>query len=65
MSYKISMYALDEIASDLDSFRHVAATQTAYRPLYVTIKLNYGSNLSCEMCNHWRVTREPPLLWPN
>jgi MoaA/NifB/PqqE/SkfB family radical SAM enzyme len=25
------------------------------------MKVFYGCNLKCEMCNHWRETREPPV----
>ncbi len=32
-----------------------------FKPLYVKIKVFYGCNLKCEMCNHWRETREPPV----
>jgi len=55
------MYALDEIAESLDSFRQAVENRSAFRPLYVKIKLIYGCNLKCEMCNHWREPRETPL----
>lgn len=55
------MYALNEISVDHNAFRLAVDQRRAYRPLYVKIKLMYGCNLKCEMCNHWRVTREPPL----
>ncbi len=55
------MYALDDLASDLPAFRRAVAARQAYKPLYVKIKLFFGCNLKCEMCNHWRTTREPPL----
>ena len=55
------MIILDEISNDLSTFRQAVALCQAYRPLYVKIKLIYGCNLRCEMCNHWREQREPPL----
>ena len=55
------MYALDEIAAEAEDFRAAVDERRAFRPLYVKIKLNYGCNLKCEMCKHWRVTRERPL----
>jgi MoaA/NifB/PqqE/SkfB family radical SAM enzyme len=55
------MYALDDIAIDAEAFRRAVDERRAYRPLYVKIKLIYGCNLKCVMCNHWRETREPPL----
>jgi MoaA/NifB/PqqE/SkfB family radical SAM enzyme len=55
------MYALDDIASDLPAFRQAIASRLPYRPLYVKIKLFFGCNLKCQMCNHWRIVREPPL----
>jgi MoaA/NifB/PqqE/SkfB family radical SAM enzyme len=33
----------------------------AYKPIYVKIKINYGCNLKCQMCKHWRETRETPI----
>jgi MoaA/NifB/PqqE/SkfB family radical SAM enzyme len=55
------MYSLDEVAADAPAFRQAVDQRAAYRPLYVKIKLIYGCNLKCVMCNHWRETREPPL----
>ncbi len=55
------MYALDELSADLETFRQVVAQRQAYRPLLVKIKLIFGCNLKCEMCNHWREPRERPL----
>lgn len=55
------MYAIDEVTADAAAFRHAVETRTAYRPLYVKIKLMFGCNLKCVMCNHWRTTRAPPL----
>lgn len=55
------MYAIDEVTADAGAFRQAVTAPTAYRPLYVKIKLMFGCNLKCVMCNHWRMTREPPL----
>ena len=55
------MYNLDQIAAEKDDFREVVLYARPYRPLYVKIKVNYGCNLKCEMCKHWRETREPSL----
>lgn len=58
------MYAIEEVAADAEAFRAAVGERRAYRPLYVKIKLMYGCNLKCEMCKHWRETREPPLSIP-
>lgn len=55
------MYALDEIAADLTAFRHAIEQRSAFRPLYVKMKIMFGCNLRCEMCNHWRFHRPPPV----
>lgn len=55
------MYGFDQVAADPEPFRAAVAARTAYKPLYVKVKLNYGCNLKCEMCKHWRETREAPL----
>ena len=51
------MYALDEIASAPDPFLDAVRMCTAFRPLYVKLKIVFGCNLKCEMCNHWRESR--------
>lgn len=51
----------DAIARDFPNFEQAVKELHAYKPLNVKIKLIYGCNLKCEMCNHWRETREPPL----
>ncbi len=58
------MYALAEIAAHAEEFRAAVAERRAFQPVYVKIKLMYGCNLKCEMCKHWRETREPPLSIP-
>lgn len=55
------MYALEKIEDDIALFRQKVIRRQAFLPLYVKIKLIFGCNLKCEMCNHWRVTREAPL----
>ncbi|MCC6190154.1 MAG: radical SAM protein [Anaerolineales bacterium] len=55
------MYGFDDVAADPQAFRRAVAERRAFKPFYVKIKLNYGCNLKCEMCKHWRETREPPL----
>lgn len=56
------MYSLNQISDEKDQFLATILSARPYRPLYVKIKVNYGCNLKCGMCNHWRVTREPPIL---
>jgi MoaA/NifB/PqqE/SkfB family radical SAM enzyme len=55
------MYATDAVAADIENFRRATQERQAYKPLYVKLKLIYGCNLKCEMCNHWRFHREQPL----
>jgi MoaA/NifB/PqqE/SkfB family radical SAM enzyme len=55
------MTIVEDIVSDTPEFRRAVQARQAYRPVYVKIKLMFGCNLKCEMCNHWRETREPPL----
>ncbi|MBA3530377.1 MAG: radical SAM protein [Ardenticatenales bacterium] len=55
------MYAFDEVAQEAEGFHRAVVERQPFRPLYVKIKLIYGCNLKCEMCNHWRLRRERPL----
>jgi radical SAM protein with 4Fe4S-binding SPASM domain len=55
------MYNLEEIESHRDELRQAVLHARAFKPLYVKMKVFYGCNLKCEMCNHWRETREPPV----
>ena len=55
------MYSSDEIEADRDELRSAVLNAHPFRPLYVKLKVFYGCNLKCEMCNHWRETREPPV----
>ncbi len=55
------MYSLNEIADDPETFRNAVLNARPFRPLYAKIKLIYGCNLKCEMCNHWRETRAPVI----
>lgn len=55
------MYSLETISNEKDDFRKAVLNRRAFKPLYVKIKINYGCNLKCEMCKHWRETREAPI----
>ncbi len=54
-------YAIRGVPDDADSFGAAVDAGEAYKPLYVKMKLIFGCNLRCEMCNHWRTHRESPL----
>jgi len=58
------MYGLDDLVANPHAFRQAVMARQAYQPRYVKIKLFFGCNLKCEMCNHWRSRREPPLSIP-
>lgn len=55
------MYNSDGIAANRDQLRNAVLHAQPFQPLYVKLKVFYGCNLKCEMCNHWRETREPPV----
>lgn len=55
------MYNLEQIETEQEEVRRAVLNARAYKPIYVKIKVNYGCNLKCEMCKHWRETREPPI----
>ena len=55
------MYNSEEIQTHKDELRQAVLNARPFQPLYVKIKVFYGCNLKCEMCNHWRETREPPV----
>ncbi|HEY6553683.1 MAG TPA: radical SAM protein [Vicinamibacteria bacterium] len=55
------MYALDEVAAEAHQFRAAIARLEGFRPLYLKVKLIFGCNLRCQMCNHWRVPRPDQL----
>lgn len=55
------MYNLEQIEIEKDEMRQAVLNARAYKPIYVKLKVFYGCNLKCEMCNHWRETREPPV----
>ena len=55
------MYNLEQIKIEKDEMRQAVLNARAYKPIYVKIKVNYGCNLKCEMCKHWRETREAPI----
>jgi len=54
------MYNSVEIRTRKDELRQAVLNARPFRPLYVKMKVFYGCNLKCEMCNHWREGREPP-----
>src|ERR1051325_9621643 len=55
------MYNSDEIQVNRDTMREAVLNARPFKPLYVKMKVFYGCNLKCEMCNHWRETREAPV----
>jgi MoaA/NifB/PqqE/SkfB family radical SAM enzyme len=55
------MYNSNEIEANKDEVREAVVNARPFKPLYVKMKVFYGCNLKCEMCNHWRETREPPV----
>src|SRR5258706_902297 len=55
------MYSLEAISNDREEFQKAVWSARAYKPIYVKFKVFYGCNLKCEMCNHWREAREPPV----
>ncbi len=55
------MRSSDEIAAHKDELFQAVLNARPFKPLYVKLKVFYGCNLRCEMCNHWRDTREPPV----
>ena len=52
---------LDEIEANQEEMRNAVLNARPFKPLYVKMKVFYGCNLKCQMCNHWRKTREPPV----
>jgi radical SAM protein with 4Fe4S-binding SPASM domain len=55
------MYNSYEIEANKDAMRSAILNARPFMPLYVKLKVFYGCNLKCEMCNHWRGTRETPV----
>jgi radical SAM protein with 4Fe4S-binding SPASM domain len=55
------MYNSDAIEANKDAMRSAILNAQPFMPLYVKLKVFYGCNLKCEMCNHWRGTRETPV----
>jgi len=58
------LYRVEQLSEVSEDFRRALQEQRGFRPLYVKVKLIYGCNLKCEMCNHWREHREAPLPMP-
>lgn len=55
------MYALSEVEAQAGAFREAFARAEGFRPLYVKLKLIFGCNLRCRMCQHWRSARPAQL----
>lgn len=55
------MYNLEQIEAEKNEMVQAVLHARAYKPIYVKIKINYGCNLKCQMCKHWRETREMPI----
>ncbi|CAG0934926.1 Putative mycofactocin radical SAM maturase MftC [Thermoflexales bacterium] len=55
------MSIVEEVLTAPADFRRAVSERVMYPPVYVKVKLFFGCNLKCAMCNHWRETREPPL----
>jgi MoaA/NifB/PqqE/SkfB family radical SAM enzyme len=55
------MYKLEQMEIEKNDMRQAVLNARPYKPFYVKIKVNYGCNLRCEMCKHWRETREQPI----
>jgi MoaA/NifB/PqqE/SkfB family radical SAM enzyme len=55
------LQSLEDSPPDVAAFRRAVRERQPYKPLYVKIKLIFGCNLKCQMCNHWRDQREAPL----
>jgi radical SAM protein with 4Fe4S-binding SPASM domain len=62
VAYKIhDVHAIEDVGLDAAAFRAAYAQAAPFRPLYVKIKLLYGCNLRCGMCQHWRSARPAQL----
>ena len=55
------MYHPEEIQRRKEELLQAVLHARAFKPLYVKLKVFYGCNLKCEMCNHWRDMREAPV----
>ena len=55
------MYSPETISNEKEDFKKAVLNARPFKPLYVKFKVFYGCNLKCEMCNHWRETRESPV----
>ncbi|MBI3165565.1 MAG: radical SAM protein [Chloroflexi bacterium] len=55
------MYNLSQMETEKNEMRRAVLNARAYKPFYAKIKINYGCNLKCGMCKHWRETRESPI----
>ncbi|HEY3473289.1 MAG TPA: radical SAM protein [Anaerolineales bacterium] len=55
------MYTLQDVQAQKHELRQAVLSARPFKPLYVKLKVFYGCNLKCEMCNHWRARRETPV----
>jgi radical SAM protein with 4Fe4S-binding SPASM domain len=55
------MFNSEEIQAQKEEMKQAVLHARPFKPLYVKLKVFYGCNLKCEMCNHWRETRESPV----
>jgi MoaA/NifB/PqqE/SkfB family radical SAM enzyme len=55
------MYTPEEIQAQKDELRQAVLNARPFKPLNVKLKVFYGCNLKCEMCNHWQARRKPPI----
>ncbi|MEK6751412.1 MAG: radical SAM protein, partial [Chloroflexota bacterium] len=55
------MYNSGQFENNKDEILQAVLNARPFKPLYVKIKVNYGCNLKCEMCKHWRMNRETPI----
>lgn len=49
------------VLQDLTNFKVAVRSGSAYKPLYVKLKLMWACNLRCGMCNHWRDPYTEPM----
>ena len=55
------MHNSETISNEKEELKGAVLNARPFKPLYVKFKVFYGCNLKCEMCNHWRETREAPV----
>jgi radical SAM protein with 4Fe4S-binding SPASM domain len=57
------MYQVQRLIPEVDTLRAAVAQARPYRPLMVKIKLLWACNLSCEMCDYWRMGGSQALAY--